>query len=81
MKNYTWPFTASVKSSIKETTGTLRGTHLVPSPQQCYHKHGTHHPEVSCKNKPPVVPQPLYSLGLFPAEFFLFPKLKVNLKG
>jgi len=28
-----------------------------------------------------VVPQPPYSLGLGPAEFFLFPKLKTTSKG
>jgi len=33
------------------------------------------------KNKTSVVPQPPYSPGLVPADFFLFPKLKSTLKG
>jgi len=32
------------------------------------------------KNKTPVVPRPPYSPDHSPAEFFLFPKLKVSVK-
>jgi transposase len=33
------------------------------------------------KNETTVVPQPIYSPDLAPADFFLFPKLKYTLKG
>jgi transposase len=37
--------------------------------------------EFLAKQETIVVPQPLYSPDLAPADFFLFPKLKSNLKG
>ena len=33
------------------------------------------------KNKTIITPKPPYSPGLAPADFFLFPKLKISLKG
>ena len=37
--------------------------------------------EFLAKNKTVIMPQPPYSLGLAPADFFLFPKLKTPMKG
>jgi len=37
--------------------------------------------EFLAKKGIPVVPQPPYSPDLSPCDFFLFPKLKFNLKG
>jgi len=37
--------------------------------------------EFLTKHETTVVPQPLYSPDLAPADFFLFPKLKFSLKG
>ena len=33
------------------------------------------------QNKIVIIPQPLYSADLAPADFFLFPKLKAPMKG
>jgi hypothetical protein len=61
--------------------GNLAATQLVYSPKQCSCTHGTLCAEVSHKNKTPVVSQLPYSSDLSPADFFLFAKLKANLKG
>jgi transposase len=37
--------------------------------------------EFFAKNKMAVVPRPLYSPDLAPCDFFLFPKMKIKLKG
>ena len=37
--------------------------------------------EFLVKNKTVIMPQPLYSTDLVPADFFLFPKLKELMKG
>jgi hypothetical protein len=37
--------------------------------------------EFLAKHETSVVPQPLYSPGLSPVDFFLFPKLKLTLEG
>ena len=37
--------------------------------------------EFLAKNKTVIMPQPPYSLDLTPADFFLFPKLKTQMKG
>jgi hypothetical protein len=39
------------------------------------------HPEVSPKNKTAMVPQPPYVPYQTPADFLLFPKMEVSLKG
>ena len=36
--------------------------------------------EFLAKNKTVIMPQPPYSSGLIPADFFLFPKLKTSIK-
>ena len=37
--------------------------------------------EFLAKNKTVIMPQPLYSTALAPADFFLFPKRKTLMKG
>ena len=37
--------------------------------------------ELLAKNKTVIIPQPPYSLGLVPVDFFLSPKLKTSMKG
>jgi hypothetical protein len=59
-------------------TRTLVGIQHISSLQHAC-AYGPRFPEVSPKNKPPVVPQPPHSPHVSPAAFFLFLKLKVTL--
>jgi hypothetical protein len=39
------------------------------------------HPQFLAKHKMAVIPHPPYSPDLAPCDFFLFPKMKLKLKG
>jgi hypothetical protein len=39
------------------------------------------HPVISGETQMAVIPHPLYSSALAPCDFFLFPKMKLKLKG
>jgi hypothetical protein len=49
--------------------------------EKCPVPHFCPHPAVSREIQKAVIPHPPYSLELTPCEFFLFPKIKLNLEG
>ena len=51
---------------------------MVPSPRQCASPHGL---ECAAKNNMAVIPHPPYSPDLAPCEFFLFRRMKCQMKG
>jgi len=53
---------------------------LVVAPRQCAGSRVAPHPQLSGKTSDIRLPHPPYSPDLAPADFFLFPKLKTNLK-
>jgi len=50
-------------------------------PQQCPGSQAFKVPQFLAKNNMTVIPHPPYSPDLAPCEFFLFPKLKLRMKG
>jgi len=59
----------------------VRKSDLDVAPRQCAGSRVAPHPQLSGKTSDYVVPHPPYSPDLAPADFFLFPKLKITLKG
>ena len=71
----------STRSSSKETTQIMAGTQLVSLPWQHFCTYSPLLPESLTKNNTPVSLQPSHSPHHSPEEFFMFPKLKVSVKG
>ena len=74
-------FAATAWKRAKTSSPTLARTDLAASPWQRPVSHFRLHPPVSGENKIAVIPHPPYSPDLAPCDFFLFPKLKLKLKG
>jgi len=54
---------------------------LVPSPRQCPCRHGLEYATVLAKNNMTVIPHPPYSPDRAPCDYFLFPRMKCQMKG
>jgi len=76
-----WSFAVTAWKCVKTLPSNLARTDLAASPWQRPVSHFRPHPPVSGGKQNCCYPHPSYSPDLAPCDFFLFPKLKLKLKG
>ena len=74
-------FAANAWKRAKTSSQTLARTDLAASPWQRPVSYFRPHPAVSGEKQNGCYPHPPYSPDLAPCDFFLFPKMKLKLKG
>jgi histone-lysine N-methyltransferase SETMAR len=79
-------FYRDVLRHLREVMSRKRPEKWCPSDWVLHHDNARPHTaynvqEILAKNKMAVVPHPPYSPDLAPCDFFLFPKMKIKLKG